>query len=147
MTGKEEAAYRFRVAATLVVKAEGALGRQEWREAALFARAAIENAAKAVLGVYASVPRSHEPGDILQEAASLPAFSASLREEALALAARFRGYGMEQHILLSYGDEAHHVDPWSLVRRESAEDGVADARLATDFASRCIELAFGGTSA
>jgi len=41
VTGQEESAYRLRVATTLGKKAEAAFARGEWREAALFARAAI----------------------------------------------------------------------------------------------------------
>lgn len=143
MTGQEEASYRLRVASTLLSKAEGALSRGEWREAALFARSAIENAAKAVLGAYASVPRSHEPADILMEVAALPAFPSELQGEARSLAVAFGGYGMEQHILLSYGDETNHVDPWSLVTREAAERSVKDAGTAVEFAARSTRAAFG----
>jgi HEPN domain-containing protein len=86
MTGQEESSYRLRVATTLSNKADAAFGRGEWREAALFARAAIENAAKAVLGAFASVPRSQEPRDILSEAVKLPGFPAGRRTEAQRLA-------------------------------------------------------------
>ena len=122
------------MATTLSNKADAAFGRGEWREAALFARAAIENAAKAVLGAFASVPRSHEPRDILSEAVKLPGFPPGRRAEAQGLAESLAGYGMEQHILLSYGDETNHVDPWSLVTRAAAEAALGDAVRSVRFA-------------
>ena len=74
MTGKDDCAYRLRVASTLRAKAEEALSRQDWREAALFARSSIENGAKAMMAALASVPRSHEPAEILERALSFPEF-------------------------------------------------------------------------
>jgi HEPN domain-containing protein len=127
----------------LLRKAEEAESRGDWREAAVFARAAIENAAKAVVACFTSVPRSHEPGELLEHAAGLPQFPWAMRNEARALAVAWRAHGMSEHILLSYGDERNHIDPWELVTPESARATVSHARDAADFAARCAQAVLG----
>ncbi|MDI7268878.1 MAG: HEPN domain-containing protein [Myxococcota bacterium] len=138
MTGRDDSAFRLHMGRALAGKAREALARGDWREAALFARGAIESAAKAILACFTGVPRSHEPGDILREALAQPGFPEPLRTEGGLLTGVWVAYGMAEHVLLSYGDERNRVDPWSLVTEARAREAVATAETAVDFAARCI---------
>jgi HEPN domain-containing protein len=132
------------MAETLATKAREALSRGDFREAALFARNAVENAAKAILCCFTTVPRSHEPADLLVRALGFAEFPQPLREWAAALVEPWRSYGMQEHVLLSYGDEQARVDPWSLVGAEHAREVLAAADEACRLATRCREELFGG---
>lgn len=70
VTSQDDSAYRLRLASTFL---------QKGREAAMFARGSIENAAKSVLACLTGVPRSHEPGALLEEALAQPTFPSALR--------------------------------------------------------------------
>jgi HEPN domain-containing protein len=144
MTGQDESAFRLRSAQKLLEKADEEASRASWREAALFARAAVENAAKAVLACFTTVPKTHEPALVLEEAVRLPGFPAALVPEAQSLLPIWRRYGMSQHVLLSYGDEQNLLDPWSLATPGLAREALAAAQTAVGFAARCRAAVFGG---
>ncbi len=143
MTGREDSAFRLDMGRRLFAKAREAGARQDWRESALFARGAIESAAKSILACFSTVPRSHEPGAILDRALDIPAFPGALRTEAVALSGAWDAYGMQEHVLLSYGDEANRIDPWSLVTEQRSAEAIEEASRAIDFASRVRTTVFG----
>lgn len=74
MTAVDDARYRLGVARQLVERAQRMLEIVFWREAALFARGAIEHAAKAILACFTTVSRTHDPDQPLQEALADPTF-------------------------------------------------------------------------
>lgn len=47
---------------------------------------------------------------------------------------------MQEHILLSYGDEEHGIDPWSIVDANRASSHLDDAEKVMRLAVRCCEL-------
>ena len=143
MTGRDDSAFRLGMAERLLAKAREAQARADWREASLFARGAVEAAAKAILSCFSAVPRSHEPGSLLERALGCDAFPAPMRSEASGLSEAWDAYGMEEHVLLSYGDEANRIDPWSLVTPARAGEAVAEAGRAVDFATRVRGAVFG----
>lgn len=143
MTGRDDSAFRLGMARMLAERARAAVARGEWREAALFARGAVEAAAKAVLACFTGVPRSHEPAALLRDAANQPGFPDALRGEVARLVPLWAGYGMAEHVLLSYGDERNRIDPWSLVGDARAREAVAAADEAVAFAERCRVAVFG----
>lgn len=64
-------------------------------------------------------------------------FSNALRSHTLRLAVLFAildKFGIEEHFMTDYGDEATHTDPWSLFSEE-------DAREALEMAEKCYCLA------
>jgi HEPN domain-containing protein len=130
------------MARTLCGRARQALERREWREAALFARGAVEASAKAVVACFTGVPRSHEPAAMLRDVRGLPEFPEALRGEAESLVDSWTAYGMAEHVLLSYGDERNRIDPWSLVTEARAADAVDAAGEAVAFAERCRAVVF-----
>jgi len=85
VTPKDEAGYRIALAELRLRSAEESLRGGRWADAALFARAAVENAAKAVLASFQTVPRTHEPTEVLRAALALPAFPRAVEPRARAL--------------------------------------------------------------
>lgn len=128
MTPKDEAAYRIRIAETRVAEADHLIEKALWAGAALLARAAVENSAKGVLACFQSVPRTHEPADVLDAALRDAAFPPDLAARARALVPALRAYGMKRHIELAYGDENNLRPPDDLVGEGDARRAVADAR-------------------
>ncbi len=143
MTGRDDSAFRLGMAERLLARGLEASARGEWREASLFARSAIEAASKSIIACFSSVPRSHEPGALLERALGHDAFPGQLKDEARRLAGEWDAYGMEEHVLLSYGDEVNRIDPWTLVTSGKAGEAIAEATRAVDFASRVRSSVFG----
>ncbi len=138
MTPEVGAPYRFGLAERSLDSAQDNVTRGRWRDAALFARAAVENAAKAILACFGVVPHTHEPGQILLLATQSSQFPAELRNRAAALMPDLPAYGVREHVLLSCGDEEHGIDPWSLVTEERARGHVRMAETMVALARDCV---------
>ena len=74
-----EADYRIRLAESRLQSAMASAASGRWADAAMFARGAVENGAKALLFCFRTVPRTHEPSDIVQAALADSAFPERLR--------------------------------------------------------------------
>jgi len=138
MTAEQDARFRLDLANKLLVRAQDELARNNWREAAFFARGAIENAAKAIVACFGAIPRSHEPSALLTSVVDDPRFPTQLVATAQALSPRLLGYGMAEHLILSYGDERNHIDPWTLVTAQHADESVATATEILEFARTTV---------
>ncbi len=139
------APYRLELARRSLESARDNHARGNWRDSALFARAAVEHASKAMLACFTAVPRTHEPARVLELALAAPAFPLELRSEAEAHRPALAGFGLSEHILLSYGDEEHGIDPWSLVDAARAGSRLEVAEGMFGLAARCVELCVHGT--
>lgn len=142
MTARDESEYRLRLSEDQIARARRAIG--DPATAALLARAAVENAAKAIVACFASVARSHEPGDLFEEALAAKDFPAALRAEAHVLRASLAAYGMRRHIELSYGDERTHRLPSEMVGEGEALTAIGAGEQALDFARRVRGLVLDG---
>lgn len=132
------APYRLGLARRSLESARDNFGRSNWRDSALFSRAAVEHAAKAIVACFTAVPRTHEPARLVQLALSAQAFPAPLRASAEALLPGLSGFGLQDHILLSYGDEEHGVDPWSLVDQGRGKSHLDAAEAMLALAAACV---------
>jgi HEPN domain-containing protein len=132
------AGYRLALARRSLESARDNFSRGNWRDSALFSRAAVEHAAKAMVACFSAVPRTHEPARLLQLALAAQGFPAQLRASAEALLPSLSGFGLQDHILLSYGDEEHGVDPWSLVDRARSESHLIAAEATLTLADACV---------
>jgi len=137
VTPREGSRYRLKLAESSLHVARINIDGGHWREAALFARAAVENAAKAIQACFTSVHRTHEPEEPLAEALASPHFPAELRARAQALLPRLSDLGMKEHIALSYGDEEKGITPWELASEEKARGHLAVAEEAVALARDC----------
>ena len=143
MTSVDAARYRLGLAVRSLESARANLSRSAWRDSALFSRAAIEHGAKAILACFAVVPRSHEPAQILRLALGSAKFPEELGKRTEGLATIIVPYGIQEHLLLSYGDEEHHVDPWSLVTEDRARASESAAAEVVALAEECLTTRFG----
>lgn len=134
MTPGDEAGYRIALAEMRLRSADESLKAERWADAALFARAAVENGAKAVLAIFQAVPRTHEPAEVLRTALDLPGFPASAEGRARSLLPTLDRHGLARHLELSYGDEQNFVSPEALVSEQDARQAVADARATLELA-------------
>ncbi len=139
MSPDSSATFRLKLAQRSLQSAQDNFSRGNWRDSALFSRAAIEHAAKTMLACFSAVPRSHEPMRIAELALEAEGFPAALRERTQAFLSRLAGYGMQEHILLSYGDEEHGIDPWAIVNANRAGSHLADAEQLVRLAVGCCE--------
>ncbi|HEX9640150.1 MAG TPA: HEPN domain-containing protein [Candidatus Krumholzibacteria bacterium] len=130
--------YRLQLALRSLASARDNLGRQNWRDSAVFSRAGVEHAVKAIVACFGAVPRSHEPQRLLAQALETGAFPDWLRERAEALSPDLGGLGIQEHILLSYGDEERGIDPWSIVDEARATSHFRIAEAATALAEECV---------
>jgi hypothetical protein len=143
VTASPDSTYRLDLAGKLAARARDEITRRQWREGALFARGSIENAAKAIVACFQAVPRSHEPGALLASVTDDPRFPVSALAEARAILPRLDGYGMDEHVRLSYGDEQNRIDPWSLVTEDHAQDSLGVAEAMLTLANTVVLVQFG----
>ena len=142
MTPRDEASYRIGLARTHLRAAEQLLYASIWPQCALLARAALENAAKAILACFKAVPRTHEPADILRSALSERRFPAALIVRGRDLLPILSQYGMSRHVQLAYGDEQNLLLPDALIQEEDARQAIADARAIVVFSADVQEALF-----
>jgi HEPN domain-containing protein len=140
VTPQGSARYRLDLAKHSLAGARDNLDRSNWRDAALFARAAVEHGA--MLASFSAVPRAHEPSAVLRAALAAPRFPDPLRERAAALMPELERLGAREHIELSYGDEEHGIDPWSLVTEPRATHHVDVAQRVVALARECWDGLF-----
>jgi HEPN domain-containing protein len=143
VTPKDEAGYRIALAELRLRSAEASLDAGRWADAALFARGSVENAAKAVLACFHTVPRTHEPAEVLRTALGLPAFPPAVDARARSLLPSLGRYGLARHLELSYGDERNFVSPEALVSEADARLAVADARATLQLATDVRQMVLG----
>jgi hypothetical protein len=139
MTAVDDAAYRLRLAEDLLARARR-VAAVDAPSGAMLARAAIENAAKAVLACFTSVARSHEPEKLLAEALAHEEFPAALGARARALVPHLASYGAQTHAQTAYGDEVKHRLPSEII-------GDPEARAALRVADDAVALARDGHGA
>jgi HEPN domain-containing protein len=146
VTANDAARYRLELVERSLASARENVERGNWRDAALFARAAVEHAAKAVHACFAAVPRSHDPDEVLAAALGDARFPPSLRPIAQVLSEQARDMGRKEHILLSYGDEQKFVSPWTIATEERARHHLQLAEAMADLARTCIATLYPPTS-
>lgn len=145
MTGEGGTRFRLRMALHSLDKAHEQAAIGSWREAAMFARGAVELAAKSIAAGFFAVPKTHDPEPLVRAALSDGRFPASLRADATALLPVLARHGIAEYLSLSYGDEEKLVAPWELVTEERARAAVADAERTVALAERVAAEMFGQT--
>src|SRR2546422_6586415 len=105
MTGQDEAGYRLRMAEGFLREAGEDIGLSRWRSAVDNAQLAVENAAKAALGLVGPVGRTHNPAMPLRQGLAAGIFPAPQRARVLRLAELSELLGPDIHVQSDYGDE------------------------------------------
>ncbi|MBA2442503.1 MAG: HEPN domain-containing protein [Rubrobacter sp.] len=134
ITGREQAAYRLRLARGFLEEARQDAGLERWRSAVDGAQLAVENAGKAPLALVGEIGRTHNPATQLRRLIGEGRFDAALSERLERLAELAGLLGPDVHVQTDYGDEAGGRTPWELFEEH-------DARQALEIAGEAVALA------
>ncbi len=122
---------------------DASLGR--WRACVAHAQLAIQNALKAVIALFAPVPRTHTPGRILRVMLENGDIPEAWKEEIRSLLELAQGLDAAQvHIQTDYGDEFHGLTPWELFDEDDAREALSIARRVVAHTKALIQTV-GGT--
>jgi HEPN domain-containing protein len=94
----------------------------------------IENSGKMIIALFEPVEKSHDPSHQLKRLVEQKRLGNDIKpqlDQFLQILGRF---GIEEHFMTDYGDEATRTDPWSLFGEE-------DAKEALDMAEKCYDVA------
>lgn len=127
MIGRQDAAYRLKLAQGFLNEARQDVGLERWRSAMDNAQLAVENAAKAVLALLGPVGRTHNPAVQLRQALSDDLFAAPRNDQVKRLTELAELLGPDVHIQTDYGDEVGGLTPWELFDEEDARQALAIA--------------------
>ncbi len=134
MTGRQDAAYRLRLAHGFLAESRQDLTLGRWRSAVGNSQLAVEHAAKAVLALLGPVGRTHNPAIQLRQALTEGRFAPPQAESVRALTEWAEMLGSDIHIQTDYGDEVGGRTPWELFDE-------ADARQTLTMAEEAVALA------
>lgn len=134
MNFREDADYRKRLASGFLNEARHNLEHKLWRSCVDNSQLSIENSCKMVIAVLEPVEKSHNPSRQLRRLAETKRFGEEFTLQVEEIAKISDRYGMEEHFMTDYGDEATLSDPWSLFDEE-------DAKEALGMAEQCFKAA------
>ncbi|MGF1472624.1 MAG: HEPN domain-containing protein [Rubrobacteraceae bacterium] len=139
MTGREQAAYRLRLARGFLEEARQDTELERWRSAVNGAQLAVENAGKTALVVAGEIGRTHNPATRIRNLVEEGRFEAVPGEKLERLAELTELLGLNIHIQTDYGDEAEERTPWEIFGREDARQALAIAEEAVDLARQIFQ--------
>ena len=132
--------YRLRLAQGFLQEAEQDASLGRWRACVAHAQLAVENALKAVIALFAPVPRTHAPADVLSMMLEEGDIPQAMRADVQELVDIVQGLDLATiHIQTDYGDETHGLTPWELFSEEDAREALAIARRVVEKAARLIQ--------
>lgn len=132
--GREQAAYRLRLARGFLEEARQDAGLERWRSAVDGAQLAVENAGKAALALAGEIGRTRNPATRIRRLIGEERFDAEFSEKLERLAELSELLGPDIQVQTDYGDETEGRTPWELFEEH-------DARQALDIAGEAVELA------
>jgi len=139
MNSHDQAHYRLRLAEGFFNEAREDMHSQRWRSSVSNAQLAVENAAKAVLGLLGPIGRTHNPSLFLSEALPRGRFPEILRAQVERLAECAKVLGPAVHVKSDYGDEETLQTPWELFDEARAKEAVGLAEQAIGLARQIVK--------
>jgi len=130
---KEDAEYRKRLAQGFLNEARVNSAHQLWRSCVDNSQLSIENSGKMIIALFEPVEKTHNPSHQLKRLVEQRKLSGAFETQIEDIIAVLDKFGIEEHFMTDYGDEATHTDPWSLFGEE-------DAREALEMAEACYRL-------
>lgn len=130
---KDDAEYRKRLATGFLNEARLNLEHQMWRSCVDNAQLSIENSGKMIISLFEPVEKSHNPSRQLKRLAEQKRIKDVFIPQIDKIIPILDRFGIEEHFMTDYGDEATRTDPWSLFDEE-------DAKIALDMAEKCYHL-------
>ena len=131
---RDDAEYRKRLASGFLEEARVNLKHQLWRSCVNNSQLSIENSGKMIIALFEPVEKSHNPSHQLKRLVDQKMLSHLFKPQADEIIPILDRFGIEEHFMTDYGDEATLTDPWSLFDE-------SDAREALEMAERCYSLA------
>ena len=131
---KDDAEYRKRLAKGFLNEARLNLEYQLWRSCVDNSQLSIENSGKMIIALFEPVEKSHNPSRQLNRLVHQKRLDEILKPQVDEIVPILDRFGIEEHFMTDYGDEATRTDPWSLFDED-------DAREALEMAERCYSLA------
>ena len=139
MNAHDQGHYRLRLGEGFLDEARQDMHSQRWRSCVSNAQLAVENAAKAVLGLLGPIGRTHNPSAFLAEALQRGRFPETVRAQVERLVECARVLGPAVHVKSDYGDEETLQTPWELFDEGRAKDALALAEESVALAKRILE--------
>ena len=134
MNFKNDAEYRKRLANGFLNEARFNLEHKLWRSCVDNSQLSIENSGKMIIALFEPVERSHDPSYQLKRLIEQKRLGEAYKPQVDEIIPILEDFGIEEHFMTDYGDEATHTDPWSLFSEE-------DAIKALEMAERCYRFA------
>lgn len=131
--------YRLKLAEGFLQEAQQDLNINRWRSCVDNAQLTVENALKALIALWAPVPRTHRPGATLAEMLNQKQVPEHFQIQINALIAKAGELDPAIHVQTDYGDEMSGLTPWELFDEEDAREAYAIAREVFSLAQRIVE--------
>ena len=123
-------------------EAEQDLGLKRWRSCVDNSQLAIENSGKTIIAIYVPVEKTHDPSRQLTKMLKENIFPTQLSSEISAAIKILGQFGVEEHFMTDYGDEASGKDPWEIFTEDNANDAIKSAQQANVLAQNIYGLVF-----
>lgn len=136
---KENVTYRLELARGFLHEAQQDLTLRRWRAAVSHAQLAVENALKAVIGLFLPVAKTHDPARILLELIARQQIPPQWQPAVQKLAEMGQPLGPQLHVQTDYGDEHGGRLPWELFGEEEAKEALTTAEKIIAQVERLIE--------
>ena len=129
MNYKEDAEYRKRLAQGFLNEARVNSAHQLWRSCVDNSQLSIENSGKMIIALFEPVEKTHNPSHQLKRLVEQRKLSGAFETQIEDIIAVLDKFGIEEHFMTDYGDEATHTDPWSLFGEEDAREALEIAEI------------------
>jgi HEPN domain-containing protein len=124
---KENITFRLALARGFLNEAQQDFSLGRWRATVSHAQLAVENALKAVIGVFLPVPKTHDPARILLELIARQQIPPRWQKDVQQVAEMGEPLGPQLHVQTDYGDEFGGRLPWALFGEEEARETLTRA--------------------
>ncbi len=119
---KESVTFRLELARGFLDKAQQDFSLRRWSATVSHAQLAVENALKALIGVFLPIPKTHDPARVLLELIARQQIPSRWQKDVQQLAEIGRPLGPQLHVQTDYGDEFGGRLPWMLFGEEEARE-------------------------
>lgn len=134
MNFRDDAEYRRRLAKGFLNEAHHNLEHKLWRSCVNNSQLSIENSGKMIIALFVPVEKTHNPSRQLKRLVDRKRLGDMFKPQVDQMIPILDRFGVEEHFMTDYGDEATRTDPWSLFNEDNAGE-------ALEMAEKCYRLA------
>lgn len=139
MQSREETEYRIKLAKGYIKEAQKLFDVKLWRVCTGSCQLAVENACKAIIGLFKPIVKTHELSNLLLNLLAEEKFSKDEILDIENLSKYADILGLKEHILTDYGDELAYKVPWEIYKEEHAKRAMEIAVDAVRIAEKFIK--------